>query len=154
MAYYQFRREQFLPGSLEEIWAFIFNPGNLKRITPDSMGFDITSEGLPDTMYEGMMIAYRVAPLLRIPTTWVTEITHVKKHHYFVDEQRVGPYKMWHHEHFLEATGDGVKMTDIVSYQPPFAFLGRIANQLIIRRKLEQIFDHRAEVLKTLFGGS
>lgn len=154
MAYFQFRREQILPSSTEEIWAFITNPGNLKRITPDSMGFDITSESLPEMMYEGMIIAYRVAPLLGIPTTWVTEITHIKKNHYFVDEQRVGPYKMWHHEHLLEASKDGVKMTDIVSYQPPLGFLGSIANHLIIRRKLYQIFDHREAVLKSLFNHS
>lgn len=154
MAFFQFKREQFLSNNLEQVWSFISNPGNLKRITPKSMGFDITSEDLAEKMYEGMIISYRVSPLLGIPTTWVTEITHVKEYHYFVDEQRVGPYKMWHHEHFLEATKNGVKMTDIVSYEPPFAMLGIIANQLVIKRKLNQIFDHRAKVMENLFNES
>ena len=151
MAFYQFKRKQYLETNLDELWRFISNPANLKRITPESMGFDILTEDLPDKMYAGMIISYRVSPLLGIPTTWVTEITHVEEGKYFVDEQRMGPYKMWHHQHFLEPTDKGVRMTDIISYQPPFAVLGSMANQLIIKRKLEQIFDHRSDVLKSLF---
>ena len=151
MAFYQFKRKQYLETNLDELWRFISNPANLKRITPESMGFDILTEDLPDKMYAGMIISYRVSPLLGIPTTWVTEITHVEEGKYFVDEQRRGPYKMWHHQHFLEPTDKGVRMTDIISYQPPFAVLGSMANQLIIKRKLEQIFDHRSDVLKSLF---
>ena len=151
MAFYQFKRKQYLETNLDELWRFISNPANLKRITPESMGFDILTEDLPDKMYAGMIISYRVSPLLGIPTTWVTEITHVEEGKYFVDEQRMGPYKMWHHQHFLEPTDKGVSMTDIISYQPPFAVLGSMANQLIIKRKLEQIFDHRSDVLKSLF---
>lgn len=151
MAFYQMKRVQHLNTNLDQLWAFISNPENLKRITPDAMGFDITTEDLPDKMYPGMIISYRVSPLLGIPTTWVTEITQVEEQKYFVDEQRVGPYKMWHHQHFLEPTKTGVKMTDIISYQPPFAVLGRVANHLIIRRKLKQIFDHRTNALEVLF---
>ncbi|MEZ4936462.1 MAG: SRPBCC family protein [Crocinitomicaceae bacterium] len=154
MAFYQFKREQFLNASIEEVWDFISSPKNLKEITPDSMGFDITSEALPDKMYEGMIISYKVKPLLGIPTTWVTEITHVQDLHYFVDEQRIGPYKMWHHEHFLEEKDGGVVMKDIISYQPPFGFLGRIANALLIKSKLGSIFDYRFKVLEQKYNST
>jgi ligand-binding SRPBCC domain-containing protein len=102
MPIYQLRKEQVIPTNLEMIWDFISSPANLKEITPDYMGFDITSEGLPEKMYPGMMISYKVRPMLNIPLTWVTEITHVEHLKFFVDEQRVGPYRIWHHEHHLE----------------------------------------------------
>lgn len=115
------------------------------------MGFLIRSE-VPEVMYPGMMVEYTVKPLLGISTTWVTEITHVQEGHYFVDEQRIGPYAIWHHEHHIEEVDGGMLMTDIISYAPPFGFLGRLANALIIRRKLTQIFDYREKVLKEVFG--
>ena len=151
MGFYQFKRQQHVNASIAEMWDFISSPKNLKLITPDYMGFDIVSEGLPNKMYEGMIISYKVSPLLGIKTTWVTEITHVVDKHYFVDEQRVGPYKIWHHQHFLEATPEGTLMKDIVSYQPPFGILGAIANQLIIKNKLEEIFSYRTKALNDLF---
>jgi len=151
MGFYQFKQSQLFKNSVDELWDFISNPNNLKVITPDYMGFDITSEGLPDKMYEGMIISYKVSPLMGIKTTWVTEITQLKDKQYFVDEQRVGPYKIWHHQHFLEATPEGTLMKDIVSYQPPFGFLGDIANNLVIENKLEEIFAYRTKVLKGLF---
>lgn len=151
MGFYQLKREQLIQQPLETMWDFISNPHNLKTITPDYMGFDITSESLPGEMYEGMIISYKVSPLLGIKTTWVTEITHVKEGHYFVDEQRVGPYKIWHHQHFLEETVHGTLMTDIVSYSPPFGLLGKIANKLVVRKKLAEIFDYRTKVLNELF---
>lgn len=154
MGFYQFKREQYLNASIPEMWDFISSPKNLKLITPDYMGFDIVSGGLPDKMYKGMIISYKVSPLLGIKTTWVTEITHIVDQQYFVDEQRVGPYKIWHHQHFLEATSEGVLMKDIVSYQPPFGILGAIANQLIIKNKLEEIFNYRTKVLNELFKNS
>lgn len=151
MAFYQIRRTQQIDQPIEKIWDFISSPANLKRITPDYMGFDIRSENLPQKMYAGMIIRYRVSPLLGIKTTWVTEITHVEDGKYFVDEQRVGPYKMWHHQHFLEANSMGTLMTDIVSYRPPMGFLGSIANTLIIKRKLSEIFDYRTGALNEIF---
>ena len=115
------------------------------------MGFDITSKDLPLKMYPGMIISYKVSPLLSIPTTWVTEITQVEKHKFFIDEQRVGPYTMWHHQHFLEETKDGILMTDIVTYKPPFGILGSIANSLFIKKKLKSIFDYRFLALEKIF---
>ncbi len=152
MAFYQFKREQLLPSSVQEMWDFISSPENLKTITPPSMGFDITSGELPDKMYQGMIISYRISPLAGIKTTWVTEITYIDEPHYFVDEQRMGPYAMWHHQHLLEPFADGVRMTDLVSYRPPMGFLGTIANKLIIEKKLNEIFDFREKVLEKRFG--
>lgn len=151
MGFYQFNQIQNFDNSIDELWGFISNPRNLKIITPDYMGFDIISEGLPEKMYDGMIICYKVSPIFGIKTTWVTEITHLKEKEYFVDEQRVGPYNVWHHQHFLEQTPEGTLMKDIVSYQPPFGFLGNIANRLFIKKKLKEIFDYRTKVLKEIF---
>ena len=153
MGVYQLHTSHFLPTSLEEAWTFISNPSNLKNITPETMDFEVVSEGLPEKMYPGMIITYSVKPLLGIKTTWVTEITHVQEMRYFVDEQRVGPYTLWHHEHHLEPVEGGVLMRDIVSYKPPFGILGRIANRLIIRKKLREIFQYREHALNKRFPG-
>ncbi len=99
-----------------------------------------------------MIIAYRVSPLMGIKTTWVTEITHVQDLKYFVDEQRVGPYKMWHHQHHIEKVQGGILMTDIIDYQPPMGFLGAIANKLVIGKKLEEIFAYRMIKMEEFFG--
>ncbi|MBU2554585.1 MAG: SRPBCC family protein [Bacteroidetes bacterium] len=152
MGFYQFRTQQKLKASLDEVWDFISSPANLSKITPDYMGFVITTEYLPSRMYPGMMISYLVSPVMGIKTTWVTEITQVRDKSFFVDEQRVGPYALWHHEHHLEPIKNGVLMTDIVSYKPPLGFLGSIANSLIIRKKLKEIFDYRNNALDELFG--
>ena len=152
MAFYQLLKEQKINCTIDEIWDFISSPSNLKVITPNYMGFDITSESLPEKMYEGMIISYKVSPLLGIKTTWVTEITHIKDKSYFVDEQRVGPYALWHHQHIIEPLKKGVLMKDIVSYQPPFGFLGAIANNLIIKNKLKEIFDYRTSAVEQKFG--
>lgn len=151
MAFYQIHREQILNTSIDELWDFISSPHNLKRITPDYMGFEICSKDLADKIYGGMIICYNVRPLLGIKTRWVTEITHVRNKAYFVDEQRVGPYSLWHHQHIIEQQGDKVIMKDIVSYKPPFGFLGSLANKLIIQNKLNMIFDYRSQILEKLF---
>ena len=152
MGFYQLHTEQRLNVSLEEIWDFISSPKNLKTITPDYMGFDITTPDLPEKMYPGMIISYKVSPLLGIKTTWVTEITHVDELRFFVDEQRIGPYALWHHQHHVEAIEGGVLMKDIVSYQPPLGPLGAIANAVVIRGKLKEIFDYRRQALRDRFG--
>jgi len=152
MAFYQFNKQQKIKCSIDEIWEFISSPGNLKEITPDYMGFDIMTKNLPEKMYPGMIISYKVSPLLGIKTTWVTEITQVVDKKYFVDEQRVGPYSIWHHQHIIEPIENGVLMTDIVSYSPPLGFLGAIANSLIIKNKLNEIFDYRTEAVEKRYG--
>ena len=152
MAFYQIIKTQKLPVSNSEIWEFISSPANLKEITPEHMGFVITGNTGGEKMYAGMIITYKVSPLFGIKLNWVTEITQVKEFEYFVDEQRIGPYSMWHHEHKIEAIEGGVLMKDIVTYQPPFGFLGAIANALLIRKQLRQIFDYRTIALEKRFG--
>jgi ligand-binding SRPBCC domain-containing protein len=151
MAFFQLNKKLIIHASLEKVWEFISNPHNLKVITPEYMGFDITTENLPGKIYPGMIISYKVKPLLGINMIWVTEITHMVEKKFFVDEQRIGPYTMWHHQHHIAPVRHGVLMTDIVSYRPPMGFLGRIANSLIIRRQLENIFDYRKKALEAIF---
>jgi ligand-binding SRPBCC domain-containing protein len=141
MAFYQLIKKQKLPVNINEIWDFVSSPANLKDITPDHMGFTVTSNNGSQKMYPGMIITYKVSPILGIKLNWMTEITHVKDYEYFIDEQRIGPYRIWHHEHKLEIIEDGVMMIDIVTYQPPIGFIGAIANSLLIKNQLIQIFD-------------
>lgn len=152
MAFYSFEMTQYIPASPEEVWEFIASPHNLKKITPPYMGFDITSSHLPEKVYPGLIISYRVSPVWGIKTTWVTEISQVKHLEYFVDEQRTGPYRFWHHQHHIRAESDGVLMTDIVSYSPPLGILGAIANACFIRKRLHNIFDYRRKKIIELFG--
>jgi len=154
MGFFQLKKSQIIPATLEEVWAFISSPVNLKAITPDYIGFDITSSDMPNKMYPGMIISYKVSPIAGIKTTWVTEITQVKEGSYFVDEQRVGPYKMWHHQHIVLPHKSGTQMDDIISYQPPMGILGTIANSVFIKSKLEEIFSYRCKALDKIFGNS
>ncbi|PXY01608.1 hypothetical protein DF185_09050 [Marinifilum breve] len=154
MSFYQFYKEQILHASIDDVWEFISSPINLKEITPKYMGFDIISDLMDKKMYPGMIISYKVSPVLGIKTTWVTEITQVRDKSYFVDEQRVGPYSIWHHQHIIEPLSNGVIMKDIISYQPPFGFLGAIANRLFIKSKLNEIFEYRRKVLELRFNAS
>lgn len=150
--FYQFKQEQKIPASIDVVWDFISSPDNLKEITPDYLDFKVTSKSGGNKMYAGMIITYIVKPLLGLPLKWMTEITHVKDNEYFVDEQRVGPYKMWHHQHKIEAIDGGVLMTDIVTYIPPFGFVGAIANNLFIKKQLKEIFDYRTIAVEKRFG--
>lgn len=147
---YQLIRKQIVHTDLETCWDFFSNPSNLKLITPEYMGFDLKTE-TPNLMYEGLIISYSVRPLLNIPMEWVTEITHVKDKSFFVDEQRVGPYKLWHHEHHFKEIDQGVEMIDIVSYEPPFGILGKIVHPFIIKPKLEEIFAFRFKKVDSIF---
>jgi len=151
MAVYQLKKSQKIPVPLEQVWDFIASPKNLKIITPPYMGFDITSDNQEEKMYEGMIIRYKVSPVLGIKTTWVTEITQIKPFQYFVDEQRVGPYSLWHHEHFVDKVEGGTLMKDIVTYQPPLGFLGAMANAMFIKHKLDEIFYFRMVALDRIF---
>lgn len=147
---YQLIKKQIVHTDLNTCWDFFSNPANLKVITPDYMGFNVKTQ-TPNEMYEGLIIGYSVSPLLNIPMEWVTEITHVKDKLFFVDEQRVGPYKLWHHEHHFKEVEEGVEMIDIVSYEPPFGILGKIVHPFIIKPKLEQIFAYRFQKVEAIF---
>lgn len=146
---YTLEVQQILTISREEAWNFFSSPGNLAKITPPHMGFVITS-GTPAKMYPGQIISYKVAPFPGFKTNWVTEITHVSEGSYFVDEQRFGPYRMWHHEHRFEVQNGGILMTDRVSYKLPFGIFGQIAHALFVKKQLEQIFEFRIDVMENL----
>lgn len=153
MKTYTLHFTQKMPISLAQAWDFFSSPLNLSKITPKSMNFVITSDYTPDTkMYEGMIITYKVSPLLRIKMDWMTEITHVKEGHYFIDEQRFGPFKFWHHEHHFEAIEGGVLMTDKLTYGIPFGFIGRIANSLMVAKQTQEIFNFREKAVEVMFG--
>jgi len=148
---YTFHRTQKLPITLEQAWDFFSDPKNLKTITPEYMGFDIIA-GADRRMYPGQIIEYRVSPLLGIKTKWVTEITHVVPNEYFVDEQRFGPYTLWHHKHFFSAIENGVAMEDLIHYKAPMGALGSLFTPLIVTPKLEEIFNYRTQKLTEMFG--
>jgi ligand-binding SRPBCC domain-containing protein len=151
MKVYSLIAEQKIKLSISEAWEFFSNPNNLKKITPEHLGFHITNE-LPDKMYAGMLITYKLSPIKPFKVTWVTEITQVNEPHHFIDNQRFGPYSMWHHQHFFEEIDGGVLMKDIIHYVIPFGIFGRIANRLFVRRQLNGIFAFRKKVLKEMFG--
>ena len=151
MKVYQLRQTQVLPISLDEAWDFFSTPTNLNKITPPDLSFNILNENELGAMYEGMIIRYKIQLLPVIPFDWTTEITHVEDHKYFVDEQRFGPYALWHHQHHFEEHPDGVLMTDIVHYAVPFGIIGRIAKSLYVGNKVKQIFEYRKEMLSDYF---
>ncbi|NAY91170.1 cell division inhibitor [Muricauda sp. JGD-17] len=151
MKLYQLRSQQILPISKQEAWEFLSNPKNLQTITPDHMGFDILS-GADRNMFPGQIIQYKVKPFPMYTTKWVTEITHVVDGSYFVDEQRFGPYALWHHKHFLEAVEEGVKMEDVIDYKLPMGLLGQLAHPILVKSQLRKIFEYREQKLNALFG--
>lgn len=151
MKVYTLKTKQKLKININQAWDFFSNPKNLKELTPKHLGFNITNE-LPDRMHPGMLITYRLSPIKGFPVTWVTEITQVSEPNYFIDNQRFGPYSMWHHQHFFKEVEGGVEMDDIIHYVIPFGIFGRIAHSLFVRRQLNGIFAYRKKVLKELFG--
>lgn len=151
MKVYTLYKKQQLPISKKEAWSFLSEPKNLKVITPNYMGFDILS-GADRPMFAGQIIQYIVTPILGIKTKWITEITHVVDGEYFVDEQRFGPYALWHHKHFIKEIDGGVEMEDIVDYKLPFGILGQLIHPFLVKPRLEQIFNYRTKKLEELFG--
>lgn len=135
----------------QEAWDFLSKPENLKTITPPYMGFNILS-GADRPMYAGQIIQYIVTPVLNIKTKWVTEITHMVDGSYFVDEQRFGPYALWHHKHFIKEVDGGVEMEDIIDYKVPFGIIGRLVHPILVKPKLQEIFEFRRKKLNELFG--
>ncbi len=152
MKVFSLKTVQCIPVSLEKAWGFFSSPANLKAITPDKLGFQILSKYHGDKMYAGQIIEYKVKPVWSIPVYWMTEITHVQDKQYFIDEQRFGPYQLWHHQHHFKAVEGGVEMTDIVHYRNSFGFLGNIANTLFVKKQLKQIFEFRFKKVEEFFG--
>lgn len=148
---YSLHKKQLLRASMDEIWEFISSPINLEAITPPGMKFEILTDLSGQKMYAGQIIEYKLTPFTGIKMNWVTEITHVQHHSFFVDEQRFGPYKFWHHQHRVKEVRGGIEMEDIVHYKLPFGLLGTIAHELKIKKQLEDIFSYRFQKLEELF---
>ena len=151
MKIYNIKRVQFLPISLEEAWEFFSSPRNLSKITPAKMNFRILYMSGGDKTYAGQLIRYKVNVLPGISVHWVTEITQVKELNHFIDEQRFGPYALWHHQHHFKAVPGGVEMTDEVNYAIPFGILGTLAHLIFVGREVNAIFEHRFKVLEAYF---
>ena len=151
MKLFRLDERQRLPISITEAWSFFSDPTNLSKITPPSLGLEITSDP-PDKMYAGMIITYRVTPLFGIPVNWVTEITQVDEPHLFIDEQRSGPYRFWHHQHHFREIDGGIEIRDIVHYSLFIGPLGGIIDTLIVRNQLQDIFAYRRRYLEEKFG--
>ncbi|MDR3716167.1 MAG: SRPBCC family protein [Puia sp.] len=175
MAVHSFKQTQRIPINVSKAWDFFSRPANLPSITPPDMKFRIISKYHGEKMYAGQLIEYRVRVAPFLPSLyWMTEITQVHEGIYFIDEQRFGPYRFWHHQHHFRAISipkeghsetvdaagigtdiagtEGVEMTDIVHYEVPFAAIGYLADKLFVARRLRNIFDYRLKRIETLFG--
>lgn len=148
---YILKRTQWIPASMDATWDFFSDARNLETITGNNMDFTIISAPQEEPMYAGQVIEYHLKPLPGIKMYWMTEITHVERHRFFVDEQRIGPYSLWHHQHHFKEAAGGVEMTDIVHYRIPLWFLGDIAHAFFVKKKLESIFDYRYKKIEELF---
>jgi len=148
---YSIRSTQQLPTGIEQAWEFFSNPGNLQLITPQYMNFKIISQLHTNGIYAGQLITYKVKPVLGIPMKWVTIISQVKEHEYFIDVQQSGPYSFWHHEHRFVANDGGTELIDIVHYKLPLGWLGRLANNLFVQRQLQDIFSYRRQRVEEIF---
>lgn len=144
--------QMLIPRSLEEVWTFFSRPENLNSITPQEMTFEILSPLAGQQMYPGMIVQYRIAPFLGIKLDWVTEITHIRDRAFFIDDQRVGPYALWHHQHHFEAHSGGTLMRDILHYQVPFGPIGTLVNWLFVERQIDEIFRFRERAVRQRFG--
>ncbi|MDA3903703.1 MAG: SRPBCC family protein [Desulfuromusa sp.] len=144
-------REVVLNVSQQTLWEFMATPANLNDLTPPELKFQIVSE-LPARMYNGLMIEYHIGIPLFGNWRWLTEIKHIREGEYFVDEQRLGPYRLWYHQHLLEPVGEEqTRMIDRVSYQLPFGILGRLVNQFRVKYMLDNIFSYRTKQLLEMF---
>src|SRR6476620_6131865 len=144
-------RVQRMPISIEKAWDFFSHPKKLFDLTPPELNLKFTNELFGEAMYPGQIVTYNVRPLLGIPLFWMTEITQVNKPHFFVDEQRRGPYSLWHHEHHFKTIAGGVEMTDLVHYAVPLGFLGGLAHVLFVKKQLEEIFRYRFQKIEIIF---
>lgn len=146
---YQLQREQVISTDIDTAWEFISSPKNLDAITPPGLSFEILTD-VPETMYNGLLIEYRVGIPLLGKQTWLTELKHIRKQHSFVDEQRIGPYKIWYHYHEITPCSEGVRFIDQINYMLPCGPFGRIAHAVYVKRKLKYIFNYRAKVIPNL----
>jgi ligand-binding SRPBCC domain-containing protein len=147
---YRLQREQVVPAGLEAVWAFFATPANLNVMTPPDMQFEIVFGG-EAPMHPGQLIEYHLTFIPGVKSTWLTEITHLEEKCFFIDEQRIGPYRLWHHEHRFAEEGGKTRVIDTVSYALPFGLLGELIHALWVRHRLEEIFDYRRKMLQEMF---
>jgi ligand-binding SRPBCC domain-containing protein len=153
MKHYHLSYSQKIPTPIRDLWTFFSSPHNLERITPPQLGFNVLSHSKDDyRMYPGMLIRYTVSPLLGIKMNWLTEITQVNEPHYFIDEQRSGPYSIWHHEHHFEEIEGGVLMKDLLTYAIGYGPMDGLINRMIVNKKVTEIFAYRERKIEELFG--
>lgn len=143
--------KQLIKSDIKTVWDFMSSPKNLAVITPEYMQFEILSDLGDGKMYQGQIIEYYVRPILNIKLHWVTEITHVKENEFFVDEQRFGPYNFWHHKHSFKQTAQGVEMNDSIHYKLPLGVLGKLGNEILVKKQLKEVFDHRFNIVEKIF---
>jgi ligand-binding SRPBCC domain-containing protein len=148
---HQLYRQQVIPASLDQVWDYFADPQNLNAITPPDMNFEILWDG-DQEMYLGQLIEYQVQFLPLIKSRWLTEITYLEDQRRFVDEQRIGPYAFWYHEHWFEKKEEGTLMTDRVTYQLPYGVIGELVHRVYVRRRLRAIFDFRFTKIEEIFG--
>ena len=148
---HQLKRQQQLNCDIQTAWKFFSSANNLSEITPKDMNFVVRTQLSDAEIYEGMLIDYYVSPLLGIKLNWQTEITEVNFQKSFIDFQKKGPFKLWNHFHEFILNDKGVLMIDTVSYELPFGFLGEIAHSVMVKKKLEHIFDYRFKILEETF---
>jgi ligand-binding SRPBCC domain-containing protein len=149
MKLHRIHRRQVIPISLTEAWTFFSNPENLSKITPPWLNLTVVSN-IPSSMHSGMIISYRITPMVRVPTLWISEITHVNIPIYFVDEQRLGPFRFWHHQHLFKEVGRNVEIQDIVHYAMPLGTIGELVHAISVRKKVEAIFYFRQKALERI----
>ncbi|WP_296317674.1 SRPBCC family protein [Winogradskyella sp. UBA3174] len=151
MKIYTLHQKQKLPINLDTAWEFLCNPANLSKLTPSAMNMNIIS-GADRPMYAGQILQYSVTPLAGIKTKWVSEITQYEDKKYFVDIQLYGPYALWHHKHFVHVIDGGVEMEDIIDYKVPLGIFGQLMHPVLVKPKLEQVFNYRTQQLEAIFG--
>jgi ligand-binding SRPBCC domain-containing protein len=151
MKTYSLNEEQFLPVDIYKAWDFFSSAENLPVITPPDLNFKIISDVKGKEIYDGMLIEYKVSPLLKIPLGWKTEIVFVNKPYSFTDKQITGPYQLWEHTHQFVEKENGVLVKDSVRYSLPFGVIGQWMHSLIVRKKLNNIFSYRKQILNQIF---
>jgi ligand-binding SRPBCC domain-containing protein len=151
MKLYTLERSQVICASLTDVWQFFSDPHNLARLTPPELNLVVPAD-TPHEVRPGMIITYRIRALAGIPATWVTEITQVIDNQLFIDEQRFGPYRFWHHQHHFIETNEGIEVRDIVHYSVPFGPLGKLVHAMVVKARLKKIFEYRVDAIRSEFG--
>lgn len=145
---YTFENHQIIKSDFNTVWEFFNNPKHINRLTPSEMNFKTLTKNLPNKIHENLEISYNVSPLFGIPLKWKTLISSVIPNKSFVDIQIKGPYKMWHHLHTFEKVDDGVLMKDFVTYELPFGFIGKLVHEVLVKRKIEELFKYRSQLIQ------